>query len=106
MVKVTFVSVDGRVIEAECEAGRTLMECATDNMIAEIEAQCGGGCACGTCHCYPREEWLKKIPAMDDLEECTLEGGMAEVKPTSRLACQIILTEEMSGLVVDLPELM
>jgi 2Fe-2S ferredoxin len=103
MIKVKFVTADGSAIEAEAKPGSTLMECATEYMIAEIEAQCGGGCACGTCHCYPRQEWLDKLPSMTALEECTLESGMAEVRPNSRLACQIELTEELSGLVIDLP---
>lgn len=103
MVKVTFVSTDGSVIQAESRIGCTLMECATENMVSEIEAQCGGGCACGTCHCYPREEWLVKLPPREDLEECTLECGDAELRSNSRLACQIVLTEDLSGLVIDLP---
>jgi 2Fe-2S ferredoxin len=105
MVKVKFVSASGGVIDAECSSGCTLMECASNHMVAEIEAQCGGGCACGTCHCYPRIEWLDKLPPMEDIEACTLEGGMAEIRPTSRLACQIELTEELSGLIIDLPEI-
>lgn len=105
MVKVKFVSASGGVIDAECSSGCTLMECASNYMVAEIEAQCGGGCACGTCHCYPRIEWLDKLPPMEDIEACTLEDGMAEIRPTSRLACQIELTEELSGLIIDLPEI-
>lgn len=105
MVKITFVSSNGNSVEVEGEVGRTLMECAVEHMIPEIEGQCGGGCACGTCHCYPREEWVGKLKPMDPIEEVTLQAGMAEIKETSRLACQIDLTEEMSGIVVDLPDL-
>ena len=103
MLKVIFVSANGDSVEVEAEPGRTLMEVAVENMIAEIEGQCGGGCACATCHCYPREEWLDKLGPMDPMEELTLDAGMAEIRPTSRLACQIDLTQEMSGLVIDLP---
>lgn len=104
MVKVTFVSADGSSVDVEAPVGATLMECAVDNMIPEIEGQCGGACACGTCHCYLREEWVAKVEPKNDFEEVTLEGGLAEIKENSRLACQVVLTEELSGIVVDLPE--
>tara|TARA_B100000446_G_scaffold43159_1_gene38970 strand:+ start:253 stop:606 length:354 start_codon:yes stop_codon:yes gene_type:complete len=104
MVKVTFVSADGTSVEVEGEEGRSLMECAIDNMIPEIEGQCGGGGACATCHCYPREEWSESLSPKGDFEEATLEGGLSEVKPNSRLACQIFLSAENNGLIIDLPE--
>ncbi|MEM8563935.1 MAG: hypothetical protein AAGF57_16975, partial [Pseudomonadota bacterium] len=103
MIKITFVSADGNHIEVDGEVGRTLMEIAIDNMIPEIEGQCGGGCACATCHCYPRQKWADKLRPMDAMEELTLDSGLAEIRPTSRLACQIDLNEDMSGMVVDLP---
>ncbi|BFM18055.1 2Fe-2S iron-sulfur cluster-binding protein [Maricurvus nonylphenolicus] len=104
MVKVTFVSADGSSVDVEGEVGRSVMECAVENMIPEIEAQCGGAGACATCHCYPREEWMDKLSPKGDFEEMTLQGGLAEVKQNSRLACQVLLTEENSGMIIDLPE--
>ena len=103
MVNIKFVSADGSAVDVEGEVGSTLMECAVEHMIPEIEGQCGGGCACATCHCYPREEWADKLETMNEFEEMTLLAGAAEVKPLSRLACQIQLSEELSGMVVDLP---
>lgn len=103
MVKVRFVSADGSAVEVAGRAGDTLMECALENMIPEIEGLCGGSCACATCHCYPRDEWQGKLPHRAEFELSTLEGGLAEVKQSSRLACQIVLSEQLSGLVVDLP---
>lgn len=105
MVKIIFVSANGNSVEVESEAGRTLMECAVEHMIPEIEGQCGGGCACGTCHCYPRDAWIEKLSSMDPMEEITLQAGIAEINNNSRLACQIDLTEDLSGMVVDLPDL-
>jgi ferredoxin, 2Fe-2S len=105
MITITFVSADGESKTVQFPAGQTLMECAVEHMISEIEVQCGGGCACATCHCYPREQWTDKLPEMDAIEECVLQGGTAPVKPTSRLSCQIELTQSLSGLVVDLPAL-
>ncbi|MEM6582155.1 MAG: 2Fe-2S iron-sulfur cluster-binding protein [Pseudomonadota bacterium] len=104
MIKITFVSAAGDQLEVEAEPGRTLMEVAVENMVPEIEGQCGGGCACASCHCYPRLEWSKKLRPMDAMEELTLESGLVEIKPNSRLACQIDMSEELSGMVVDLPE--
>lgn len=104
MVKVRFVSADGSAVDAEGRSGDTLMECALENMIPEIEGLCGGSCACATCHCYPRDEWQGRLSPRDDFELATLQGGQAEVKQSSRLACQIVLSEQLSGLVVDLPE--
>ena len=80
------------------------MQVAVDNNIPGIDAQCGGACACATCHIYVRAEWRKHMPAPDDLEAGMLDFSEDEVRPTSRLACQIKITPELDGLIVDLPK--
>ena len=72
MIKVTFVSSNGDTVDVESEAGSTLLDCALEHMIPEIEGQCGGSCACATCHCYPREEWTDKLTPKGEFEEMTL----------------------------------
>ncbi|MEL7299083.1 MAG: 2Fe-2S iron-sulfur cluster-binding protein [Pseudomonadota bacterium] len=104
MAKITFVAHDGATHHVEASAGETLMEAARNNNVPGIEADCGGACACATCHAYISESWAEKMPAMDPLEEDMLDFAQAQIPGRSRLSCQIKITDEMDGLVVDLPE--
>lgn len=103
MPTLTFINHQGREKSVEVAAGTTLMQAALDNLIDGIVAECGGSCACGTCHCYVEERWLNTMPPASKDETATLECALA-VKPNSRLSCQVKLTAEMDGLIVRLPE--
>jgi len=103
MVKVTFVDHSGSSRTVDVEAGATLMEAAIRNAIPGIEAECGGACACATCHVYVGEDWKDKTGSPTPMEEDMLDFGF-DVRPTSRLSCQIKITEDLEGLTVSTPE--
>jgi 2Fe-2S ferredoxin len=103
MVKVTYINHDGTRFDVEAEAGSTVMENAVQNAVPGIEAECGGACACATCHVYVDEAWSGVIGEPSPIEEDMLDFAY-EVRPNSRLSCQIRLTEAMDGLVVTTPE--
>jgi 2Fe-2S ferredoxin len=102
MPQVTFIEHSGAEHVVQAEAGQTLMQAATGNMVPGVVADCGGCCTCATCHVYVDAAWADRVPAPGDEEksmlECVLDPG-----PTSRLSCQIKLGTELSGLVVRLP---
>ena len=99
MPKVIIVGSDGKRSEVEARKGHTLMEIAVDNNVAGMVGECGGACACATCHAYIDAEWLERLPAMDDMEDAMLDSAL-ERKPNSRLTCQIEVTDELDGLSV------
>ena len=99
MPRVIFHDVDGRRIEADVPIGNTVMEAALDNGVAGILAECGGACACATCHAYVTDAWLPRLPVMEEMEDAMLDTA-ADRRPTSRLMCQIELTSELDGLEV------
>ena len=103
MPVVTYISFDGAINEIEVASGTSVMQGAVDNMIDGIVAECGGSCSCATCHCYVDEAWVGKIPPASEMEKDMLECVL-EPQPTSRLSCQITVTDELDGLVVRLPE--
>ena len=103
MVKVTFTEHDGTVHEAEGQAGLTVMETAVKNNVPGIDADCGGACACATCHVYVDGDWAPKTGSPSPMEESMLDFA-SEREETSRLSCQIKLTAELDGLAVRLPE--
>jgi 2Fe-2S ferredoxin len=103
MVKINYVDFEGNTRTVEAEPGATVMETAIRNAIPGIEAECGGACACATCHVYVDEAWSEKVGGPEAMEEDMLDFAFA-VKPTSRLSCQIRLTQEMDGLTVHTPE--
>ncbi len=103
MITVTYKEHSGEEHQVQGESGQTLMQVATDNMIPGIDADCGGGCACGTCHVIVDEAWTAKVGSPDDMEESML-GMTPERSDGSRLACQIELSDEMDGIVVTMPE--
>lgn len=103
MPKITFVTADGNQTEVEAAEGTTVMEAAIKNMVQGIEAECGGACACATCHVYVDDAWTDKTGAAEPMEEDMLDFAY-DVKPASRLSCQIKVTAELDGLVVHVPE--
>jgi 2Fe-2S ferredoxin len=103
MVQITFVEHDGTEHPIEAEAGLTLMEAAVSNAVPGIDAECGGACMCATCHVYVDELWRERLPAKTEDEESMLEFATAATE-SSRLGCQVPLTEEHDGLVVRIPD--
>ena len=103
MVKINFVDSKGETRGVDVEAGATVMEAAIRNAIPGIEAECGGACACATCHVYVDEAWRGKVGDPTPMEEDMLDFGY-DVRPSSRLSCQIKITDELDGLIVSTPE--
>ncbi len=103
MPKLTVVAFDGTRFEIDPESGSTVMENAVKNGVPGIEAECGGACACATCHVYVDEAWTEKVGKPEVMEEDMLDFAF-EPKPVSRLSCQIKMTDEFDGLVVHVPE--
>lgn len=102
-MKVVFVNSSGEQREVEASGGLSLVEVATANDIEEIEAECGGACSCATCHVLVAQEWLGKLPAPRMTEDEMLDILEDKRQPNSRLACQILMTAELDGLVVHTP---
>ena len=102
MPTVIFVQPDGIRREIQATAGVTLMETARQHSIAGIVAQCGGACACATCHVYVDEAWRARLPPPEDMEEGMLEAAW-ERRANSRLSCQIQITPPLDGLLVVVP---
>lgn len=102
MVKVKFITAEGVVLAVEAEAGSTLMEVAIRNMVPGIEAECGGACACATCHVYVDEAWLPAVGETGPMEEDMLDFAF-DVRPTSRLSCQIKISDKLDGLTAHIP---
>lgn len=103
-MKVTLDTSDGISHTIEVDPGQSLMAAATANGISEIVAECGGTATCGTCHVWVDPSFAEILPALEDREDDVLEGVIAERRPTSRLACQIELTDDLDGLTVEIPE--
>jgi 2Fe-2S ferredoxin len=103
MAKINFVDHSGETRSIDAEIGSTVMEAAIRNAIPGIEAECGGACACATCHVYVDEAWQERVGAPTPMEEDMLDFGY-DIKPISRLSCQIKITEALDGLVVITPE--
>ncbi|MDH3613401.1 MAG: 2Fe-2S iron-sulfur cluster-binding protein [Gammaproteobacteria bacterium] len=99
MARITYITPDGERHEVEVEKGYSVMEGAINNDIAGIVAECGGACACATCHSYVDGAWLDKMPAMDDMEDSMLDAAF-ERKDNSRLTCQIEVNDELDGLII------
>jgi 2Fe-2S ferredoxin len=103
MVKINFIDVQGTARSVDGEVGSTVMETAIKNGVPGIEAECGGACACSTCHVYIEEEWRDRVGGPSPMEEDMLDFAF-EVQPNSRLSCQIKVAEELDGLTVRTPE--
>lgn len=102
MAKITFIQPDGSQQTVEATVGMTVMEAARLNQIAGIEAECGGACACATCHVYVDDAWTAKTGKPQSMEEDMLDFAF-DVRPESRLSCQIKVTDAIDGLVVRVP---
>jgi len=102
MPKITYVEHNGKTHVQEVPNGLSLMEGAVQNNIPGIDADCGGSCACATCHVYVDEKWFDKLQKKEDAEQDMLDMAF-EPKKFSRLACQIVATDELDGLVVKMP---
>lgn len=104
MARIRYRYPDGTSREVEVPAGRSVMLGATTNGLPGIEADCGGALACATCHVYVDPAWVDKVPAAKPEETDMLQGAAAELRPTSRLSCQIAITAALDGLTVDVPD--
>jgi 2Fe-2S ferredoxin len=102
MVQVTYIEHNGSRHTVDVPERLSVMEGALRYRIPGIDGDCGGAAACGTCHVYVSAEWLEKLPPIRELERATL-GLVVEPKSNSRLGCQIVLTPELDGLVVEMP---
>ena len=102
MTKITYILDEQNSETIEVSNGLTVMEGAVQNNIPGIDADCGGGMACATCHVYVTEEWFNRLPKKEDGEEDMLDMAF-EPKKNSRLSCQIIVSDELDGLTVNVP---
>jgi ferredoxin, 2Fe-2S len=103
MAKITFIDFEGTSRSVEGEVGSTVMETAINNGVPGIEAECGGACACSTCHVYIDDAWRETVGEPSPMEEDMLDFAYG-VQPNSRLSCQIKVTEALDGLVLRTPE--
>ena len=103
MPKITYIEYNGKSHTIEIANGLSVMEGAVQNNIPGIDADCGGSMACATCHVYVKEEWFNKLPKKEDGEEDMLDMAF-EPKKNSRLSCQLMVSDQLDGLVVNLPE--
>ena len=103
MAKLTFIQKDGARQEVEGQNGMTVMEAAVKNMVPGIDADCGGACACATCHVYVEPDWMERVGPGNEMEEDMLDFAF-DVRENSRLSCQIKITDAFDGLTVKVPE--
>ncbi|MFK8399902.1 2Fe-2S iron-sulfur cluster-binding protein [Pseudomonas sp. BGr12] len=102
MVTINFVQPDGSVQKVNAVIGTTIMETAVQNGVKGIDADCGGACACATCHVYIAEDWVEKVESASSMETDMLEFA-AMPAAASRLSCQMKVTSDLEGLVVNVP---
>ena len=103
MPKITYIDSSGERRTVDAETGSTVMEAAIKNDVPGIEAECGGACACATCHVYVDEAWREKVGEAAPMEQDMLDFAF-DVRPNSRLSCQIKITDDLDGLIVATPE--
>ncbi|HEX3431577.1 MAG TPA: 2Fe-2S iron-sulfur cluster-binding protein [Rhizomicrobium sp.] len=102
MPKITYIEHNGKEHVVEVPSGWSVMEGAVKNLIPGIDADCGGACACATCHVHVEPQWAEKLPPKQDMEETMLDFAQ-ELQPNSRLSCQLKVSPELDGLVVRMP---
>ena len=102
MPKITYIEYNGKEHIVDVPIGLSVMEGAVQNDIPGIDADCGGGMACATCHVYVKEEWFDKLPKKEDGEEDMLDMAY-EPNKFSRLSCQLLVSDELDGLTVSIP---
>jgi 2Fe-2S ferredoxin len=103
MPKITFIQFDGTETSIDAEIGNSVMNTALDNLVPGIDADCGGECSCATCHVLVDEGWMEKVGQPSEAEESMLDLN-PDRATNSRLSCQINVSEDLDGLVVNLPE--
>ena len=103
MPSITFIEHDGTKHAVEAKNGQTAMEAAIGNTVPGIVAECGGACSCATCHVYVDETWTEQVGGPSEMEEDMLDFAF-DVRPTSRLSCQIRVSDALDGLVLHIPE--
>ena len=103
MPHITYIEFNGAEHTIEVKAGQSVMEGAVKNNIPGIDADCGGACACATCHVYVDDAWTDRTGKASVMEESMLDFA-AELQPNSRLSCQIIVSDALDGLIVRMPE--
>ncbi|MDR4305503.1 2Fe-2S iron-sulfur cluster binding domain-containing protein [Chelatococcus sambhunathii] len=103
MAKITYIDASGESRTVEAEIGATVMETAIRHDVPGIEAECGGACSCATCHVYVDDAWTETVGGPEPMEEDMLDFAY-DVRPNSRLSCQIKVTPALDGLVVTTPE--
>ena len=104
MPRVTYISHDDKSTTLDIENGTSVMQAAVLHGVDGIVAECGGSCMCATCHVYVREDQLAMTPPMGADEDAMLEGTASPRRPNSRLSCQLVVSPQMDGLVVRMPE--
>ena len=104
MARITYIEFGGKQHVVDVAEGMTVMEGARDNDIPGIEADCGGACACSTCHVYVDEAWVDRLPPREAMEEDMLDFAWQPDPRRSRLTCQLRVTGDLDGLVVTMPE--
>ena len=102
MSKITYIDNEGNSKTIDVENGLSVMEGAIQNNIPGIDADCGGSMACATCHVYVEEKWFDKLPKAEDAEVDMIDMAF-EPKKNSRLSCQIVVSDELDGLKVNIP---
>ena len=102
MPKITYIEHNGKEHLVEVPSGWSVMEGAVKNLIPGIDADCGGACACATCHVHVDPQWAPKLPPKQDMEETMLDFAQ-DLEPTSRLSCQLKVMPELDGLIVRMP---
>ncbi|MFP6795800.1 MAG: 2Fe-2S iron-sulfur cluster-binding protein [Pseudomonadales bacterium] len=102
MAKITFVQPDGSCQVIEAKEGESVMDCAVDNGVPGITAQCGGGCTCSTCHGYLEESWFDLSGPLDPDEKDILEF-VPDRRSNSRLTCQVPMSDRLDGMIVHIP---
>ena len=104
MPRVNFVLKDGSTRTTEAAEGDSVMQIAMNNDVPGIEAVCGGYCSCATCHVYVEAAWMDRLPRVSDDESDLLDGTASDRLATSRLSCQLKITSELDGIIVQVPE--
>jgi ferredoxin, 2Fe-2S len=102
--RIVYIEPDGGVVPLQLAPSQSVMRGAMDAGLQGIEAQCGGNCACATCHCYVQPEWLDKLKPPSEDELVMLNNVAAERRPNSRLSCQLMVEDSLDGLTVQFPD--
>jgi 2Fe-2S ferredoxin len=102
MPRITFIEPSGNRVEVDATAGESVMRAATNNAVTGIAAECGGCLSCATCHGYVDLQWIERLPPPSEEEKVMLECAI-DPRPNSRLTCQIVVSDELDGLVVEIP---